>query len=577
MRRDSASPTFVHRLAGPRPGVLVVAAVVLLGSLGGFAYELIHSQGESRRGAERSFTAEARITSDLTGSLFSVTVAGAASEAVKTFGGTVTDATVTTYARRSKLAYAFIVDSRGRVLASSEGTPVQARAHAGDLVSTLARNPSAKSWLSGLTAFKGKHVIEWALPFQTPHGKRVEIESLDASALSGFFSHYLSDSSGSRQRIGYVVDGDGSVIADSSGRSPVGARLGNALSGRLDGGRYQGGSGERYSAVARLAGSDWRVILTEPTTVLYPALAGSSSWILYAALAAFAVVALVALLLLRRILIASDRIAAANEGLNELNVTLEERVAERTAVAEQRAHELARSNSELEQFASVASHDLQEPLRKIRMYCGRLPRRLGSSISEEAGVDLARIQGAAERMQQLIDDLLSFARVSSRQRDFQAVDLNTVVAEVVSDLEGSIEAAGASINVGQLPVVAADHLQMRQLLQNLLSNAIKFQREGTRPEIRITADVVDARWRISVQDNGIGFDTKYAERIFSAFERLHGRAEFDGTGIGLSIARKIAWRHGGDLTATSTIGAGSTFTLTLPLPDEDAAPVEVAA
>jgi len=180
-------------------------------------------------------------------------------------------------------------------------------------------------------------------------------------------------------------------------------------------------------------------------------------------------------------------------------------------------------------------------------------------------------------MQQLIDDVLSFARVSSRQRDFQAVDLNTVVAEVVSDLEGSIEAAGASINVGQLPVVAADHLQMRQLLQNLLSNAIKFQREGTRPEIRITADVVDARWRISVQDNGIGFDTKYAERIFSAFERLHGRAEFDGTGIGLSIARKIAWRHGGDLTATSTIGAGSTFTLTLPLPDEDAAPVEVAA
>ena len=185
-------------------------------------------------------------------------------------------------------------------------------------------------------------------------------------------------------------------------------------------GRFRIGEVVWYATSASLRGSDWRVVLTKPTSKLYPPLAGSRSWILYAVLAAFALLGLAGLALLRRTLIGTARLLDANRKLAELNETLERRVAERTAVAEQRAEELARSNSELEQFASVASHDLQEPLRKIRMYCGRFQKRFGDGLAEEAASDLSRMASAAERMQRLIDDLLSFARVTSRKREFEA-------------------------------------------------------------------------------------------------------------------------------------------------------------
>ena len=197
---------------------------------------------------------------------------------------------------------------------------------------------------------------------------------------------------------------------------------------------------------------------------------------------------------------------------------------------------------------------------------------------------------AAERMQRLIDDLLSFARVSSRQHNFEPIDLSALARDVVGDLEARIRELDAQVEIGELPVVAADRVQMGRLLQNLLSNALKFHRDGVPPIVRISAETVEGeparfageaangrRCLVAVEDNGIGFDPKYAERIFSAFERLHSRSEYEGTGIGLSIARKIAWRHGGELTATSAPGQGSTFTLTLPLPVQTTDLVEEAA
>jgi signal transduction histidine kinase len=223
-------------------------------------------------------------------------------------------------------------------------------------------------------------------------------------------------------------------------------------------------------------------------------------------------------------------------------------------------------------------------LRKIRMYGGRLPKRLAGPLGEEAASDLARMENAAERMQRLIDDLLSFARVGSRHREFEPVALDALVGEVVGDLEARIEELGARVEVGPLPVVSGDRAQLSQLLQNLLSNGLKFHREGVAPRVTVRAALVagerprfgaesarGARCVLTVSDNGIGFDPKYSERVFSAFERLHSRSDYEGTGIGLSIARKIAWRHRGELTATSTPGEGSTFTLTLPLPAAAAA------
>ncbi len=265
--------------------------------------------------------------------------------------------------------------------------------------------------------------------------------------------------------------------------------------------------------------------------------------------------------------------------VSHVNETLEAKVAERTDLAEQRAHALARSNAELAQFASVAAHDLQEPLRKIRMYCERIERRR-DDIPDEVQDDISRLEAASGRMQNLISDLLDLARVNSRGRELVANDLAEVAREAVVDLEAQIADVGASIEVEHLPVVLGDRVQLRQVLQNLISNALKFHREGVPPHVRMTSEMSEqGRCVVTVQDNGIGFDDKYAERIFGTFQRLHGRAEYTGTGIGLSIARKIAWRHDGDITATGVPGEGATFRLTLPLapPTTVTGPVETTS
>ncbi|MDX6563916.1 MAG: hypothetical protein QOD65_3730 [Gaiellales bacterium] len=251
--------------------------------------------------------------------------------------------------------------------------------------------------------------------------------------------------------------------------------------------------------------------------------------------------------------------------ISHANETLEEKVAERTDLADKRARALARSNAELEQFASVAAHDLQEPLRKILMYCERIRRRR-DDVPEEVGLDLARMEAASGRMQNLISDLLDLARVNSRGRELVANDLGEVAHEVVGDLEAHIADVGASIELDDLPIVLGDRVQLRQILQNLISNALKFHRDGVAPQVRVSTETSESgRCVVTVADNGIGFEEKYAERIFGTFQRLHARSEYEGTGIGLSIARKIAWRHDGDITATSVAGEGATFRLSLPL------------
>jgi signal transduction histidine kinase len=568
--------------------VLFAAGLLVSGLFGAFAYEFVHSQAASRRQAEGSFRVQAQITSELTSSLFQSSASGGAAAAEKAFGEPApSGAALTALANRSHLAYAMVLDSAGRTLAATAAAP----SRAGMSTAELRRALAVPLWLSNLRSVSGRSspVIELELPFTTRFGRRIEVEAFSASALVTFLSGYLHESGANPAQVGYIVDGNNRVVGESTGKLKVGQKLAGGVVAPT-GGRYVSGGTARYAADSPLVGSDWRVLLTEPTAVLYPPLAGSQSWIVSGALVAFGLLALAALALLRRMLIGTARVEETNRQLGELNTTLEERVAERTAVAEQRAEALARSNSELEQFASVASHDLQEPLRKIRMYAQRLPQRAGDALPEEARVDLTRMHDAAERMQRLIDDLLSFARVSSGQREFEPVDLSELAHQVLGDLEAPIRELDAEVEIGELPVVAADWAQMGQLLQNLVSNALKFHRDGVPPIVRIGAEVVEGeqprfagesangrRCLITVEDNGIGFEPKYAERIFSAFERLHSRSEYEGTGIGLSIARKIAWRHGGELTAAGTPGEGSTFILTLPLPHYSAKVVEEAA
>jgi len=261
--------------------------------------------------------------------------------------------------------------------------------------------------------------------------------------------------------------------------------------------------------------------------------------------------------------------------LEKQNETLAIKVSERTQELTLYSDELSRSNRELEEFAFVASHDLQEPLRKIQAFSDRLETMFKDELGEK-GIDyIGRMKNAAQRMSNLINDLLEFSRITTRGRDFDDTNLNQVVADILSDLEIAIKESNAQVNVDELPVIQADKSQMQQLFLNLLSNAVKFRKAGTTPRIDITyEDVsefseelnVNTQWQVvTIKDNGIGFSQDYADKIFVPFQRLHGRSEYKGTGIGLSVCRRIVERHGGIINAQSIEGEGATFTIKLPV------------
>jgi len=261
------------------------------------------------------------------------------------------------------------------------------------------------------------------------------------------------------------------------------------------------------------------------------------------------------------------------KGHPERYVAIRYEITDRVIAEEQlkvQAKKLEISNKELQDFASVAAHDLQEPLRKIQSFADRVRSKAAGTLPTDIVDYLDRIQNSANRMQVLINDLLSYSRVSTRTQPFASVDLNDTLAAVTSDLEIRIEKTNGRVEWSNLPTIEADASQMHQLFLNLVNNALKFHRPEVPPVVRVEASlrpastVQSASVEIRVQDNGIGFEEKYLDRIFTIFQRLHGRHEYEGTGIGLSVCRKIVDRHGGHLTAKSKVGEGSTFIINLP-------------
>jgi PAS domain S-box-containing protein len=239
--------------------------------------------------------------------------------------------------------------------------------------------------------------------------------------------------------------------------------------------------------------------------------------------------------------------------------------------------DLNRSNKELEEFAYVASHDMHEPLRKILTFSERLKTKYSEALGEEGKIYLERIGVSAGNMRNLIDNLLEFSRVSRGARSFESCDLKKVVSDVLADQELRIEETSTQITLEALPVVEAVPTEMRQLFNNLISNALKFRNVQVTPSIKISARKLTLPekserflpfnrpfYRIDVADNGIGFDPVYAEKIFEIFQRLHGKSEYSGSGIGLSICKKIVENHGGLIFATGNPGSGSTFSVILP-------------
>lgn len=249
----------------------------------------------------------------------------------------------------------------------------------------------------------------------------------------------------------------------------------------------------------------------------------------------------------------------AKDELERTLVEQEERINDRT-------RDLQRNNAALEEFSSFAAHDLKEPLRKIVLFSERIKDVVDVEPGGAGQKYLNGLQRAAERMNILIDDLLRLSQIASQEIIFRPVNLNNVVAEVIDDLEPSFPGSRENISVQILPKVDADRSQMYQLFKNLLSNSLKYKKEGDVPKIILGVTMKgNQHYTITIQDNGIGFDEKYKERIFKPFERLHSRDEYSGTGIGLAICKKVIDLHGGELDVQSQVNVGSVFTIQLPL------------
>ena len=265
-------------------------------------------------------------------------------------------------------------------------------------------------------------------------------------------------------------------------------------------------------------------------------------------------------------------IRAANGDLRGFAQIIRDKTALRDAeeLLAARTAELERSNQELQAFASIASHDLQEPLRKIRVFADRVARRWGAALPTEGVATVAQIEAAASRMQRLIDSILEYASLSRMPRTFEPIDLGAVARQVQSDFAPRVEEVGGTIDVQTLPTIEAVPSQMHQLLQNLVGNALKFVRTGIPPHITITSEPLGDRWRLRVSDNGIGFAPHHGERIFGILQRLHPRHEYEGTGIGLAICRRIVEQHHGTITAQGRPGSGAVFTIDLPARQEGA-------
>jgi signal transduction histidine kinase len=511
-----------------------IAAVVAV-----FAVALLGNRDQRRDAIKQRFGDEAKVTSALISGLFDSSATQVAQEAAKRLGDGKIDAkALEAWAKRSRLSYSVVLDGKGRTLATTTGADP-------DVLSAIAEGPShvedvlaGAPWrLSGIT--KG-NVAEYASTFKAKNGEtRVLVQGFPVQLVSGFVGATLSKLPNAENEKALVVDGAGRVISSASANVAPASQA--PKPGR-----------DREETQAGIGNTDWNVVLSQAESDLYRGNSATLQWLI---LLALATAGIVAVLLLRRAIAQAVAVREANDRLEVANRDLE-----RTNV------ELSRSNGELEQFASVASHDLQEPLRKVQTFGDQLERRFAEDLTDEAKDYLRRMRNASARMSVLIDDLLRFSRVTTHAKPHVPVELDRIARDVLTDLEARVAESGGTVEIDKLPAVQADATQMRQLLQNLIANALKFHRDGVPPVVRLTSaptpepDMV----AIAVSDNGIGFESTYEERIFRVFERLHPRDVYAGTGIGLALCRKIAERHGGTITAEGRPGEGATFTVVLP-------------
>jgi signal transduction histidine kinase len=553
---------------GRARALFAAAALVLVVVLVLLGVQLNASQSDARERVISRFQDRAVVVSALTQAILS-SAANPANEE-RRYGGEVGDGAMDRAAARSNVAYAALLDAHGQVIAASRGVTGAARTQLAATAAVRAVLAGAPVSLSDVHTAGDDRVVDLALRLDTASGTRVLVSGLPAAAIGVFLHSYL-------QRVptpsgaAYVLDSRGNVVGARDSGQAVGRPVGDpglaaAVRDRTLG-AYGGGG---YFVAKAVPGTTWHVVLTAPESALFRSVAGMRKWLPWIIYAALVLVAVGFLGMLHRVLGIAAGLSEANDQLGIRNARLQN-----TNELLRHAAELARSNAELEQFASIASHDLQEPLRKVQTFAAQLTATESDRLSEQGKDFLLRMSNAAGRMRTLIDDLLAFSRVSTKGRPFVPVDLGDTAAQVINDLDVGIAESGAQVSVGRLPTVEADPVQMQQLLQNLLGNALKFRRDGVTPEIDIDGCVEDGIATVTVRDNGVGFDPRYATRIFRAFERLHGASAYPGTGIGLALCRKIVERHHGAIVADGEEGRGARFTIRLPV--EQSADAEVPA
>ena len=551
MRRRQAILTFL------------AAAVLSLSLLTVFAIELGNTQAKSKRDVEARVHERTVLAAALLDSVFQ-SVQQALPQYERTYG-TRTVANQLMDAHRDQSDYLALLDANHRVLANSLGFTAQARQDLRLSAALPIVDRGGPYGLGNVLPYGRAGVINFAVAIPTPFGKRILLSGSRPAALTPFLVNELRRIPGVEGAHNYVLDGNGRVLASTNPAVPAGYVF--HTPGQMAVLSHWSGDvkGHYYDKVG-VGGSTWRIVLAAPDGPLFASVSGLRKWLPWLVFCGFAGVALLAFALAWRLLHTADELTAANGQLGRVNAELERVAVELSQSNGQlvrQARELERSNAELEQFASIASHDLQEPLRKVRTFTDLLLDLESERLSEKGADYLRRTNAAAARMQTLISDLLKLSQVGTSTRPFTLVDLETLTREVLDDLDAQVLDTGAEIRLGGLPKVEADAPQMRQLMQNLLSNALKFRREGVTPEIEIDATVEKGKVRLMVRDNGIGFEPEYARRIFRAFERLGARGAYPGTGIGLAVCRKIAERHGGSIVAEGVPGVGATFTVTL--------------
>lgn len=543
------------RRRGLRIAALFLIFALLL--LGVGAWLLADSQSKDREALRDRYAIGAEVASNVLDSLFQTAFSSSVERSVTQFSGDVTTEQLDAFTELNQSLYTVIVDSSGGVVAASSRAP----AGAGQVVAKVGEKSGVA--ISDIKQLGTEEGVESAVRF--PVGK--DARFVVTGAPLELFRNFLGGSISQLVRFGgeaYVLDGTGRVLAAVSSMSPERPPTPDPALTRLartdEKGFFDSGGAEQFFAAQPVANTAWHVVVAAPTDELYEPASGVSRWLPWVVLAILSLALIAIGLLVRRAVEAGAEIAVVNAQLE----ASQDRLRDRAVELQSSNAELQRSNAELEQFAYVASHDLSAPLRAVAGFSQLLGVRYKGKLDADAEQFITHMQDGVNRMQRIIDDLLAYSRVDRSGLQAEPIDLDAILDEVLQSLRPEIEERGATVTRERLGEAFGEPGQLSQVLQNLVANGMKFTADGVRPEVRVSATRVDDRVRIAVRDNGIGVDPGHAEQIFKMFQRLHSTDEYEGTGIGLAIAKKIVDRHGGTITVGEAPGGGAVFTFDVP-------------